>query len=72
MKKTLTAYFASTGAALAHSGHVEAVVQGEAHWLTEVNHLAVVIPAVVAIALGGGIARRALRRFLAKGRRRDV
>jgi len=72
MKQSLIAYLASTGAALAHPGHIEAVTEGEWHWLTEADHLAVVIPAVVAAVLGGRIGLRALRRIREEGRRRDV
>lgn len=42
--KKLAAFLTLLAApALAHPGHVAAVAQGETHWLTQGDHLAVVI-----------------------------
>ena len=58
MKKAITAYVLSASAALAHGGHEAALVQGEAHWLTAPDHLAVL---VLAGLLVGGVLAGALR-----------
>lgn len=42
MKKSVIAYLLTAGAAMAHPGHVEAVAYGEAHWLTQGDHLAAI------------------------------
>lgn len=59
MKKTVLAYALMAQAAAAHSGHEAAIVAGEAHWLTEADHLVVV---VFAIALAGLVVSRLVRR----------
>ena len=52
MKYSMTAYVLSASTALAHSGHDEAVVMGDTHWLTMGDHLIVVVLAVSGFALG--------------------
>ena len=59
MRFAIPAVFLGTGTAMAHSGHEAAVVQGEAHWLTQGDHLAVVVLALLA---AGFTVRHALRR----------
>ncbi len=51
MKKVVTAYVLTAGAALAHPGHEAALTHGDAHWLMAWDHLAVVGTASVLIAL---------------------
>lgn len=58
IKHTITALMLSTGAAFAHSGHVEAAAQGDAHWLLQADHLSVVALGAVAVGL---LLRRALQ-----------
>lgn len=43
MKHAITAYVLSATAALAHGGHEAATLQGEVHWLTQVDHLVVLV-----------------------------
>ena len=70
MKHAISAFFSgagllSAGAALAHGGHEAAVVQGDAHWLMQGDHLAVLALGVVCVGLVGRrviTARRAQRR----------
>lgn len=52
MKKVLFAYLATTAAAQAHGGHAEAALQGEAHWLTQPDHMVVIGAALCLLALG--------------------
>lgn len=52
MKHAMTAYMLSASAALAHSGHEEAVAMGDTHWLTTGDHLIVVVLAVSGLVLG--------------------
>ena len=61
MKKAAFAYLAMTGTALAHSGHAEAVSAGDAHWLMQADHLAVVGLAALALVLVLGSVRSLLR-----------
>ena len=53
MKKLLIAYFATATAALAHPGHDAAVVEGQAHWLTQPDHIVVVGLSAALISLAG-------------------
>ena len=74
MKHAISAFFSgagllSAGAALAHGGHEAAVVQGDAHWLMQGDHLAVLGLVVLFAGLVVGLvgrrvipARRAQRR----------
>lgn len=59
MKKAIIAFVATATAAQAHTGHEAAVTQGEAHWLTQGDHLAV-------LALAGLVVGFALRPLLAR------
>ena len=43
MKKAIFAYILTAGAALAHPGHDAASVDGSAHWLTQTDHIAVLV-----------------------------
>ncbi|SMX30683.1 hypothetical protein [Actibacterium lipolyticum] len=61
MKKTLIVYAMTAGAAVAHPGHDAAALQGQAHWLGQADHIAVV--ALVA-ALGAVIVYRRPRAML--------
>lgn len=68
MKKTVLAYLATASTALAHSGHEAALLQGADHWLTQSDHLAVVLTAgglsvlgLAALVRGRFARRRALR-----------
>lgn len=58
MKHAMTIYALSTGVALAHGGHDAALREGDAHWLTQGDHL--IVLALLALAAGLGL-RRALR-----------
>ncbi|MEE3359915.1 MAG: hypothetical protein VX248_08185 [Pseudomonadota bacterium] len=51
MKYAIPAYILSAGAALAHTGHTAAVAQGDAHWLSQPDHLVVVGLAIVAAGM---------------------
>ncbi len=63
MKHALTAYILSAGAALAHAGHDEAVVYGDAHWLTTGDHVIVLILGAGLLGVG---AYRLIRRIAHK------
>lgn len=58
LKYTLPAFILSASAAAAHSGHEEAVVQGDVHWLSQADHLTV---AVLSAATVGLLLRRAVQ-----------
>jgi hypothetical protein len=60
MKHAMTVFFLSTGAALAHGGHDEAVLRGETHWLTTGDHVIVLVLTCFALGL---CARPVLRRL---------
>lgn len=60
MKHAITVLFLSAGAAAAHGGHEEAIVQGDVHWLTTGDHAIVLLLAGIAVGL---IARPVLRRL---------
>ncbi|ESW62016.1 MAG: hypothetical protein Q27BPR15_03215 [Rhodobacter sp. CACIA14H1] len=64
--KKLAALLALSGApALAHPGHVAAAVEGDSHWLTQADHLAVVVGVfVLAGLLAWPRGRAALARLL--------
>ena len=65
MRHTITAYALTTGAAFAHGGHEEAVLRGEAHWLTTGDHLIVLGLAGLAVGFGLRAALRHTRRVRA-------
>lgn len=52
MKYATLAYVLSAGAALAHTGHEAAMIQGDAHWLSQPDHAAVVIAGLALVNLG--------------------
>ena len=65
MKKTLIAYAMTTGAVAAHPGHDTPALEGQAHWLSQADHVAVI--ALIAVLAGVLTYRRprvALRRIL--------
>lgn len=69
MTRIIVAVSLSLGAALpalAHPGHVEALTQGEAHWLTQPDHLIVVALAALACGLALGVGLRLHRRRRAR------
>lgn len=66
MKHAVMIYLLSAGAALAHGGHEEAVLQGDAHWLTSGDHVIVLMLAAFAI---GSCVRSVVRRASAAPRR---
>ncbi len=63
MKHAFTAYILSAGAALAHAGHDEAVVHGDAHWLMTGDHVIVLILGAGLLGMG---AYRLIRRLARK------
>ena len=67
MQRTLLAWMLTASAAIAHPGHDEAARHGAAHWLFDLDHLAVVVPAALLIWLVlDARPRTALRRWLAR------
>lgn len=68
MKKLSALLALSASPALAHPGHVAAVVEGETHWLTQPDHLAIVIgvfalAGILAWPKGRAMGRAALARL---------
>lgn len=59
MRYAIAAYMLTATAALAHSGHAEADALGQAHWLLQPDHQAVVALGLLVAVL---LARRGARR----------
>ena len=66
LRIAITTFLLSAGAASAHPGHEAAFTHGDAHWLLQADHLAVLIPAALA---GGILLRRYWRLYRESGRR---
>ncbi len=67
MKKSLLAWMLTATAALAHPGHDSAVPDGAAHWLVNLDHLAVIVAGVALVWLVLDTRPlAALRRWLAR------
>lgn len=66
MKYAIWAYILSAGAALAHGGHEEAVVMGDAHWFTTGDHVIVLVLAAFVAGLGARPVLRQVRGLLAR------
>lgn len=66
MKYAILVYALGTSAALAHGGHEEAVVYGDAHWLMSGDHIIIVMLACFAAGLAVAPAVRKLRATLAR------
>lgn len=66
MKYAITAYVLTASAALSHGGHEEAVLRGDAHWLTTGDHVLVLGLAALAIGFGLRAALRRVRRALTR------
>jgi hydrogenase/urease accessory protein HupE len=67
MKKSLLAWLFTATAALAHPGHDTPVPDGAAHWLVNLDHLAVIAAGVVFLWLALDTRPlTALRRWLAR------
>ena len=62
MKRAIPVYFLGASGAFAHGGHEEAVLYGDAHWLTSGDH--VIVLALACFAAGLAV-RPVLRRLRA-------
>lgn len=65
MKKLSLLSFLAAAPAFAHEGHVAAEAEGNWHWLTEADHLVVLVLAVALVAVMVMPKGRALLRRLA-------
>ena len=67
MKKSLLAWLLTATAAVAHPGHDSVVPDGAAHWLVNLDHLAVIVAGVALVWLALDTRPlAALRRWLAR------